>query len=340
MRGLLTHRMVRWGAVWCVLVGLLGAGMVWGVPVVGKDHRVNVEKGTRFSALQKKIQPSGIKNPAILMLLFRLFGYDRHMFAGSYQLKKGMSYFQVLQVFKRGLQTPIRVVLHHASNQADLARQLTRNLEMRASDFEALFQDQALLQSYGFTKDNVLALFIPNTYEVYWTTTPKRLLACMHRSYQRFWNQSRRKKAAQIQLTPIEVSILASIVQKETAHMEEAPRIAGVYLNRLRRNHLLQACPTLLYALNRPGLKRVLKKHLSIDSPYNTYRYKGLTPGPICLPSMAMIDAVLQPQKHNYLYFSAKEDFSGRHYFSKSFSQHLNYARRYQRALNRARIFK
>ena len=188
---------------------------------------------------------------------------------------------------------------------------------------------------HGFTKDNILAMFIPNTYEVYFNVSPDDLITRMHAEHEKFWNESRREKAEAIGMTPIEVSILASIVQAESVREDEAPLIAGLYINRLKKDIPLQADPTLVFAVGDFTLKRVLNEHKEVDSPYNTYRNRGLPPGPDNMPEIFAIDAVLDHTKSNYIYMCAKEDFSGRHNFTHSYSQHMNNAARYQAALSR-----
>lgn len=180
---------------------------------------------------------------------------------------------------------------------------------MTSEAFEAEVIRFAMNNNYGFNKDNVLAMFIPNTYEVYYDVSPEDLIERMYQEYRRFWNEERMAKANALGLTPIEVSILASIVQAETVKREEAPVIAGLYINRLKKDMLLQADPTLVYAAGDFSLKRVLNEHKEIDSPYNTYKYKGLPPGPINMPEIYFIDAVLNYKPSNYLYMCAREDF-------------------------------
>jgi UPF0755 protein len=181
-------------------------------------------------------------------------------------------------------------------------------------------------------------MFLPNTYELYWNTSADELLERLNKEYKKFWTQERINKAEALNFTPVQVSVLASIVEAETKKNDEKPRVAGVYINRLNTNMPLQADPTLVFALRNFALKRVLKVHMEVDSPYNTYRYTGLPPGPINLPSLSAIDAVLNSEKHNYLYFSAREDFSGYHNFAENFNDHLKNARLYQKALNAANI--
>ena len=207
-----------------------------------------------------------------------------------------------------------------------------------------MLNDSTILSTYGFTPENVLTMFIPNTYEVYWTITAEKLLAKMYVAYQHFWNITRLAQSKKNKLTPIEVSILASIVQSETNHLQDAAMIAGVYMNRLKCNMRIESCPVLLYSFKHNEdteiKKRVLWEDTYINSPYNSYRKKGLPPGPITLPSVAMIDAVLNYVKHHYFYFSAKEDFSGLHYFSKTYQEHFKNANKYRKALNAKKVMR
>jgi UPF0755 protein len=188
---------------------------------------------------------------------------------------------------------------------------------------------------HGFNKENILTMFIPNTYEVYYQTSPADLIERMYEEYEKFWSSDRRSKAEKLGFTPIEVSILASITQAESVKKDEAPIIAGLYINRLKKGMPLQADPTLVFAVGDFTLKRVLNEHKEIDSPYNTYMYPGLPPGPVNMPEIRSLDAVLNYTPSDYLYMCAKEDFSGRHNFTGDYRQHTNNAIKYQRALER-----
>ena len=303
--------------------------------------QLNIPHGMHFKALKETLRQHGyVSNLASFCFLARIMRYDRRVIPGAYQLSPNMSNWQAIQMLRTGVQQPVKIVLHQVRTKEELVTKITRNVEVNAADFKQLLNDSAFVGQYGFDLDSVMTMFIPNTYEVYWTITPKELFARMYQEYQRFWNATRRKQAKFLKLSPVDVAILASIVQAETNKIEEAPRIAGVYINRLQKNMALQSCPTLLYILGDPSARRVLHKYKAFDSPYNTYRYSGLPPGPISLPTIAMIDAVLNCESSDYFYFSAKEDFSGYHYFAKSLKEHLHNARRYQKALNKARIYR
>jgi UPF0755 protein len=201
-------------------------------------------------------------------------------------------------------------------------------------------KESATLKEMGFDDENAASLFIPNTYELYWNIDANDVVEKMTNEYNRFWNEERRSKAESLNMNPIEVSILASIVDKETTKVSEMPRIAGVYVNRLKKNWLLQADPTLVFALGDFEIKRVLDVHKEIESPYNTYKYIGLPPGPICIPSIAAIDAVLNAEKHKFFYFCAKDDLSGYHVFAINMREHNKNAEKYRKALNKMKIWK
>ena len=255
--------------------------------------------------------------------------------AGHYNIKPGLTNKEIIRIFANGYQTPIMLqVKGYIRTPENMASYLGKQLLADSSAFMAALNDKALMDSLGFKKETYLSVFIPDTYEVWWTITPDDLIKRMKKEYDAFWNESRTAKAKAIGLTKDEVMTLASIVIEETKYEPEMPTVAGVYINRLKKGMLLQADPTVLYALNEEGVTRVLNKHLEIDSPYNTYRYPGLPPGPITIAPKAAIDAVLNYQHHNYLYFCAKDTFDGQHNFAVTYTDHLKNARAYQRALS------
>jgi UPF0755 protein len=241
---------------------------------------------------------------------------------------------------RSGKQEPVNITFNNVRLLEDLPPKICANIFLDPETFMTKLEDSTLRAKYGFNEYTFKCMFIPNTYEVFWTITADELVERMSYEYKQFWNDERKAKADTIGLSPIDVSILASIVQAECKMTDEAPVIAGLYLNRLKKNYLLQADPALVYASGDFTIKRVLNKHKEIDSPYNTYKYQGLPPGPINAPEIRYIDAVLNYEQHNYLYMCAKEDFSGYHNFSTNLQQHLVYARRYQRALNREGIYR
>lgn len=257
---------------------------------------------------------------------------------GRYLLKKGMNTNQIVNMLKGGMQTPLNVTFNNVRTKEDLAGKVSKYLIADSISILNLFSDENQIQKFGFTTETYRTMFIPNTYQFYWTTSAEEFAQRMKTEFDRFWNNERRKKAEQINLTPAEVTVLASIVQSETAKNEELARISGLYINRLNRGQFLQADPTVKYAVGDFTLKRILNVHLEIDSPYNTYKYAGLPPGPINFPETSAIDAVLNHERHNYIYMCAKEDFSGFHNFAVTLTEHNRNAAKYRAALNRNNI--
>lgn len=259
---------------------------------------------------------------------------------GRYEVRKGMNNNQLINMFRGGLQQPISFTFNNVRSVEELAEKASSQFNFTKEEFMAAVNDSATQAELGFDAHSISALFLPNTYKMYWSTSPLNFLKRMKREYDRFWNGRRLEKAQKLGLSPVEVTTLASIVEEETAKAEEYPVIAGVYINRLKRGMKLDACPTIKYALGDFTITRVLDKHMDIDSPYNTYKHAGLPPGPIRIASIQVVDAVLNCQHHDYLYFCAKSDFSGYHNFSRTLRQHNAYAREYHRELNRRHIWK
>ncbi|MEX2591693.1 MAG: endolytic transglycosylase MltG [Anditalea sp.] len=269
----------------------------------------------------------------------KLMDYQENIKPGRYEIRPGMSNTELVRALRSGRQTPLNITFNNIRTKEDLAEKITTKLEIPQEAFYSLLTDSTYIDKFGFGNETILSMFIPNTYEVFWNTSAVELFDRMYKEYARFWNDARKEKAAALGLDPKEVSTLASIVQAETVMADERPKVAGVYLNRLQINMPLQADPTLVFALGDFSIKRVLNVHKEIESPYNTYKNAGLPPGPINLPEISAIDAVLNYQDHDYLYFCAKEDFSGYHSFATNLRDHLNNARRYSNALNAAGIY-
>lgn len=310
--------------------------------LVEKEDRILlIPYGATFKDVQNKLYDEDyVQDLLTFSFLAKLMDYDDKVKAGRYLLKSNMTNMDAIKLLRSGSQTPLNITFNNARLKEDLAEKLCLNIAADKDKFLALLNDTSVIRSYGFTPYTIKSMFIPNTYEVYWTITEKELLDRMKLEYDKFWNEERLEKAKAINMTPAEVSTLASIVEAESKMRDEQPRVAGVYINRLNRGMALQADPTLVFAAGDFTINRVLDEHKQVDSPYNTYKYAGLPPGPINVPSISAIDAVLNFESHKYLYFCAKEDFSGYHNFATNLTQHLNNARRYQQALNRARIYK
>ncbi len=258
---------------------------------------------------------------------------------GRYLLKQDMNTNELVNMLRIGNQEPVNITFSNIRFKEDFAAAISRYIEADSAEILRLFHDTALIRKFGFTSETFPVMFIPNTYEMYWTTSPSEFARRMKIEYTRFWNETRTAKAGQLGLTPVEVSILASIVQEETIKEEEKPVVAGLYLNRLKRGIALQADPTIKYALGNFEIRRVLNGHLTIDSPYNTYKYAGLPPGPINFPEISSLEAVLHYEDHNYLYMCAREDFSGYHRFASTLAEHNRNAQLYRQALNRNKIY-
>jgi UPF0755 protein len=303
--------------------------------LVGKQDRAFiVPKGADFKYIQKEFHENNIvQDLTSFAFLSKLMDYDEHVKPGRYVLRGNMTNIQTIRLLRSGNQEPVQITFNNVRLIPDLSEKITRNINMKPEEFKTALIEFAMNNKYGFNGENILTMFIPNTYEVYYNISPDELVEKMHDEYEKFWTEEKKAKAEKIGLTPIEVSILASIVQAETVKRDEAPTIAGLYINRLKKGIALQADPTLVYAVGDFGLKRVLDVHKEIDSPYNTYKYKGLPPGPINMPEVFALNAVLDYKKSDYIYMCAKEDFSGNHNFTSNYQTHMNNAIKYQRAL-------
>ncbi|MEJ5994973.1 endolytic transglycosylase MltG [Pedobacter sp. Du54] len=259
---------------------------------------------------------------------------------GRYRLKGGWGNRSFINMLKAGNQDPVKLKFQNIRKKENFAAYMAKNMEADSLAFIKVLDSADLLAKYGFNKENSYTLFIPNTYEMYWNIKPIDFFEKMHKEYVKFWNTERKQKAAKLNLTPIQVSILASIVDAEALYDKEMPIIAGLYLNRLNKGILLQADPTVIFANNDFTVKRVTNKLLAVDSRYNTYKYQGLPPGPIMMPSINAIDAVLNRQVNSYIYMCAKEDFSGYHNFAETKEQHEINAKKYRQALNKQKIYR
>ncbi len=258
---------------------------------------------------------------------------------GRYRIPQNASYFDLVRFLRSGAQEPVNVVINNVRTIDQLAGKTAAYLESDSIDFLSAFTDSQTLEELGVNVQTLMTIFIPNTYQFLWTTRPEAFLKRMKSEHDKFWNTNDRiEKAKNLNLSPTEVYILASIVERESQVQSERPTIAGLYLNRLRKNMRLQADPTVVFAMQDFTIKRVLNKHLVFESPYNTYLYEGLPPGPICMASINSIDAVLNADEHNYLYMCAAPDTSGKHVFAETLTQHNINANAYRRFLNKMGI--
>lgn len=298
-----------------------------------------VPTGSDFENLKTIINKSDVlKNQNTFVWLAGRKNLSNHVNPGRYEINAGMNNNEIINMLRSGRQKPLDVIFNNIRTSEQLAGTVARQIEADSVSILKILNDTDFLKQYNLNPETARIIFIPNTYEFYWNTDAKKFFMRMLSEYKKFWTDQRRKEAASLGLSIAGVSILASIVDKETNKNDEKPRIAGVYLNRLRDNWKLQADPTVVYAVGDFDMKRVLTAYLDIDSPYNTYKYPGLPPGPICLPTIAGIDAVLNAEKNDYYFFVAKPDGSGYHHFSKTYNQHLNFARQFHESLNERNI--
>lgn len=290
---------------------------------------------TIYEKIDKEAHPHQMVG---LKIAATLLGYSSHIHTGRYAVGEGKSTFTIIRNLRGGRQATMSLVIPVVHTINDLAGRLSQQLGIDSVTMVRTFTDKKLLASLNVNDTTVACLFIPNTYEVYWDITPEKLLKRMKKEHDNYWTDSRVSQAKEAGLTTNEVYILASIVEQESANENERPMIAGMYLNRLHQGMKLQADPTVKYALGDFGLRRIMHNHLTIDSPYNTYKYAGLPVGPICIPSLNAIESVLNYTHHDYLYMCAKEDFSGTHNFASTYEEHMQNAKRYAEALNKRGI--
>jgi len=265
--------------------------------------------------------------------------YSSHIKAGRYKIKNRMSNNKLINLLRSGKQDPVRLTFNNIRTLGQLAGYVATHLEADSVSIMHLLSDNLFLSFFGYNRETAFAIFIPNTYELFWNTNAEGFVKRMIYENQKFWKGNREQIAKEAGLTPTQVMTLASIIDNESNMVSEYPTIAGVYMNRLKRDMPLQADPTIKFIVGNFGLKRIIHKQTEINSPYNTYKYKGLPPGPISMPSLRAIEAALNYEKHSYLYFCAKSDFSGYHAFAKTLFQHNQNATAYQNALNRKRIY-
>lgn len=266
--------------------------------------------------------------------LVRHSSYKENIHTGRYAIEPGNGALRVFRNLKGGMQSAVSLTIPSVRTVDKLAGAISKKLMMDSTALYKALTDEALCEKYGYDTLTIGCMFIPNTYDVYWDTTIESLLEKMSKESKKFWTFERQQKAQAMGLSPVQVITLASIVEEETANDAEKPMIAGMYYNRLKADMPLQADPTIKFALKNFELKRIYENMLSVKSPYNTYKNNGLPPGPIRIPSIVGIDAVLNHIRHKYLYMCAKEDFSGTHNFAETYQEHLKNAAKYTKALN------
>ena len=331
----------------CIVAGLITFGLI--VTIYGDNVK---NRATGFVDLYL---PSDVEYSEVLDILVKeeilkdvrtfdwvanRMNYPNTVEGGKYIIPNQMSNRALVRQLRNGFgEQEIKLPLHSIHSKADLYERVSGVLETSDSALHDLFSNSVLLAEKGMTIDNGWATVLSDTYRFNWDTDAQEFLVRMQYEFNQYWNADRIAQAEKLELKPLDCIIIASIIEKESTKQDEYRRIAGVYVNRLLKDMPLQADPTVKFALNQPDLRRILIRHTEVDSPYNTYKYKGLPPGPIGLPEKTSIQAVLEAEAHDYLYFCAKDDFSGYHAFAKSYREHKQNARRYQKALNESGIF-
>lgn len=305
------------------------------VSTLDETHYLYIDADDTQDSVINKIKPIALPTSmAGLQTLLRHAGYEDHIKTGRYAIKPGEGAITIFRHLRSGQQESLHLTIPEVRTMDRLAAVLGKRLMIDSATIASALYSQEVTTKLGYDTCTIAAMFIPNTYDIYWNISIDGLLERMQKEHDRFWNADRKAKAAQIQLTPNEVATLASIIDEETANNAEKPMIAGMYMNRLKENMPLQADPTIKFALKDFALKRIYNKLLKVDSPYNTYVHEGLPPGPIKIASIKGTDAVLNHVNHDFLYMCAKEDFSGTHNFAKTYPEHLKNAAKYTKALN------
>ena len=327
-----------------VLAAVVAVTAVWGYQMfygAAVEERITVvlREDESYDQKLEKVK-SSVAYPMALGIYAKYIDLDKGIEPGAYTFTKGMTVIQVARTLKFGTDNSVRLVINNARTPEALASKIAMQIDADSVAVVTALRNESIIKEMGFSSaEAMFSIFLPNTYEVYADITPESLVWRMKRESDAFWaSEERLVKLEELGMTPFEVMTLASIVHEETNAADEMARIAGVYINRLNRGMLLQADPTLKYAVGDPTIRRVLDKHKSVESPYNTYMYAGLPPTPIAMPDMAAIEGVLNYEKHDYLYFCARAEMDGRHNFAKTLSEHNKNAAEYHRALDKLKI--
>lgn len=323
-----------------VVLGTYLYSMLFKPFTVSETSYIYIDENRDYEAIIAQLKSeAGLPNEKLFRILADRMNYPGMVKTGRYALHEGMTMPDLIRTLRSGNQSPSNITFNNIRSMESLAGRLSKQLMIDSTTIVDQLNSREVAESFGFSNETFAAMFIPNSYEVYWDINIKSLLNRMKNEYDRFWNESRKSKAEQLGLSRVEVSTLASIVEEEATYADEYPVVAGLYLNRIKKGMRLEADPTVKFAVGDAGLQRILFKHLEVDSPYNTYKNSGLPPGPIRIPSISVIDATLSPDQHNYLFMCAKEDLSGRHNFAVTHAEHARNARAYHRALNERGIF-
>ena len=336
-------KLYLYGAIGCiVIVAIVGYLYCFSSFSKSSDTQyVYIDTDDNIDSVYNKVEPIANSFPdQAFKTLTHHFGYAGHIHTGRYAIRPNDNIYHVYSRFSRGYQEAINLTIGSVRTLDRLARSIGKQLMIDSAEIASQLFDSTFQAQMGYTTITLPSLFIPETYQVYWDMSVDDFVKRMKNEHERFWNKERLAQATAIGMTPEEVSTLASIVEEETNNNEEKPMVAGLYINRLHQDMPLQADPTIKFALQDFGLRRITNENLKVNSPYNTYINTGLPPGPIRIPSKKGIDSVLNYTKHNYIYMCAKEDFSGTHNFASNYADHMANARKYWKALNERKIFK
>lgn len=324
----------------CIVAAISFVYMLFSGNTSQKSTVVIAQNSTYEQVIAEMKRQGALENENSFRLTCKLLFY-KSVKPGKYVFEKGESNFSMVIKLRKGQHFPVKFTFNNVRTKKQLIQKLSKyEFYFEWKDLERLLNDREFLKNYrpngeSLKPETVIAIFRPDTYEFYYDITAKQFFEKMYSYYVAFWTEERLAAAKETGLTPMEVCTLASIVEEENHRPKEQPRIAGLYMNRLHKDMLLQADPTVIFAIGDYSIRRVLNQHTRYESPYNTYLHKGLPPGPIRLPSTCAIEAVLHYEHHDYLYMCAKEDFSGAHNFAKTYNEHLKNARKYQEAMNR-----
>lgn len=329
-----------------IIVGVMYYYLFSSLSAQTTTHYIYIDRDDNIDSVFTKLAVVSHPQPLnMLKMLVRHSDYAKNVRSGRYAIRPGEGALKTFRHLKNGMQTSCNVTIASVRTTERLAAELSKKLMLDSTEIISALKNEQIAAQYGLDTATVICLFIPNTYDIYWNTSVENLLKRMKKEYDAFWNDDRKSKAKRMGLTQTEVMTLASIIDEETANNAEKPMIAGMYYNRLMLKTAeypngmpLQADPTIKFAWKRFDIKRIYNKLLYIDSPYNTYRNSGLPPGPIRIPSVEAIDAVLNYVHHDYLYMCAKEDFSGTHNFARTYDEHIENALSYTKALNKRGI--
>lgn len=304
-----------------------------------QDKYLYIPTGAVFENVKDSLEKNNMLHDRLsFMFLSKLTGYVGKVRPGRYLLASGDNNWNTIRKLYSGRQDAVKLTFNNIRRRYEFAEKMDEKLEFTKEQLLDKLRDNKYLKTFGLDSANAMCLFIPNTYDLYWNITAENFLERMFQEYEKFWTEARKEKAAALGVTPQQAFIIASIVEEETKYEVEKSTVAGVYLNRFKIGMKLQADPTVKYALGDFTLRRIYEGHLLVDSPYNTYKYKGLPPGPICLPTVKTIDATLNAEVHDYLFFCADSNKPGCHKFTKTFGEHVGVAQSYRTSLNKRKV--